>query len=102
MKTEDVRQAVLRVPGVASVHDVHLWTVSSGVIAVSAHATVPDLARHTAALTEIRAALGGLGVALATVQLEVETTCARLGPDGAPAPHMAHSHGADCSGGHRH
>ena len=100
MRTDDVRQAVLDVPGVASVHDVHLWTVTSGVVAMSAHATVPDLARHPAALTEIRAALGGLGIALATVQLEVETTCARLGPDGAPLRRPRDAHGADCAHGH--
>lgn len=102
MRTEDVRQAILTVPGVASVHDVHLWTVSSGVVAMSAHATVPDLHRHQSALTEIRAALGELGVALATVQLEVETTCARLGPEDAPAPHLRHTHGATCEHGHSH
>lgn len=106
LRTEEVRQAVLAVPGVESVHDVHLWTVSSGVIAMSAHATVPDLARHPAALVEIRTALGRLGVSLATVQLEIATTCARLAPDDgtATARHgpAAHGHGPGCAHDHTH
>ncbi len=95
---EPVRAAILGVPGVESVHDVHVWTVSSGVVAVSAHATVPDLGRHPAALGEIREALGRLGIALATVQLEVSTTCARLAGT-VKAEGCGHDHG---TGGHAH
>lgn len=105
LPTEVVRQAVLAVPGVESVHDVHLWTVSSGVIAMSAHATVPELARHPAALLEIRAALGRLGVSLATVQIEIAPTCARLTPtETGPAIHRhgPHAHGPGCTHEHAH
>lgn len=105
LPTEAVRKAVLAVPGVESVHDVHLWTVSSGVIAMSAHATVPELARHPAALLEIRAALGRLGVSLATVQIEIAPTCARLTPtETVPAIHRhgPHAHGPGCTHEHAH
>ncbi len=34
---DELQAAMLRVPGVAGVHDVHVWTVTSGFIAMSAH-----------------------------------------------------------------
>lgn len=39
---EEVRQHMLAVPGVAEVHDVHAWVITSGVPAFSAHVTVSD------------------------------------------------------------
>jgi len=39
---EGVRQMVLQVEGVHDVHDVHVWTVTSGVRAMSAHVVVDD------------------------------------------------------------
>jgi cobalt-zinc-cadmium efflux system protein len=43
------------VPGVQSVHDLHVWTLTSGVLAMSCHVVVPDekLSRNLV-LTEIR------------------------------------------------
>ena len=37
MAIADVRQAMMAVPGVAGVHDLHVWTVTSGLTALSAH-----------------------------------------------------------------
>jgi cobalt-zinc-cadmium efflux system protein len=34
---QEVRSRVEELPGVASVHDLHIWTVSSGFLAMSAH-----------------------------------------------------------------
>ena len=33
---------MLKVPGVSQVHDLHVWTVAPGYIALSAHVTVDD------------------------------------------------------------
>ena len=38
----EVRTALMRVPGVEDVHDIHAWTISSGVYALSAHLRVSD------------------------------------------------------------
>jgi cobalt-zinc-cadmium efflux system protein len=38
--TDDVAEAILSVPGVESVHDLHVWTISSGFAALSAHVLV--------------------------------------------------------------
>ena len=39
---EDVRQHLLGVPGVTDVHDLHAWTITSGIPSLSAHVTVTD------------------------------------------------------------
>lgn len=39
-----VRQAMLEVPGVEDVHDLHVWALSDGYRLLSAHVTVPDQA----------------------------------------------------------
>lgn len=49
-----VRDAIARVPGVAGVHDLHVWTITSGVNALSAHVVMSaggDLGR---VLTQVR------------------------------------------------
>lgn len=38
----EVRRAMLEVEGVSSVHDLHVWTISSGLDAMSGHVVVPD------------------------------------------------------------
>ncbi len=38
----EVRTTLLRVPGVEDVHDIHAWTISSGIYALSAHLKVSD------------------------------------------------------------
>ena len=72
---DDVRGRMLRVGGVRAVHDLHVWTVTSGVVAMSGHAVVPDLAAHPAALARLRETLTGLGISHATIQLETEDSC---------------------------
>jgi cobalt-zinc-cadmium efflux system protein len=39
---DDVRQHLGRVPGVVDVHDLHAWTITSGMPVLSAHVTVSD------------------------------------------------------------
>ena len=39
---EDVRAHLLGVPGVTDVHDLHAWTITSGIPSLSAHVTVTD------------------------------------------------------------
>ncbi len=45
---EDVRRHVAEIPGVLEVHDLHAWTITSGIPSLSAHVTVTDeaLAEH--------------------------------------------------------
>jgi cobalt-zinc-cadmium efflux system protein len=39
---DDVRTHLLEVPGVTDVHDLHAWTITSGIPSLSAHVTVTD------------------------------------------------------------
>ena len=71
----DVERRMLEVPGVEAVHDLHVWTVTSGMVAMSGHAVVPELERHPAALEGIRNAMQALRIGHVTVQLEVERGC---------------------------
>src|SRR3954471_11225327 len=71
----EVQRRMLAVPGVTGVHDLHVWTVTSGLVAMSGHAIVPDLALHPAVLEGIRVEMDQLGIAHVTIQLEVQHEC---------------------------
>lgn len=94
----EVRDRMLQIPGVEAVHDLHVWTVTSGMVAMSGHAVVPSLDDHPRALEAIREAVATLGIGHVTIQLEVEGGCADLAATAAGS-HAGHSHGP---GGHRH
>ena len=44
MTATTVAETMLKVPGVSQVHDLHVWTVAPGYIALSAHVTLADQA----------------------------------------------------------
>jgi cation diffusion facilitator family transporter len=71
----DVQRRILGVPGVAAVHDLHVWTVVNGVVAMSGHAVVPDLVAHPGVLEGIRTEMAVLGIGHVTMQLEVADEC---------------------------
>jgi cobalt-zinc-cadmium efflux system protein len=59
--------------GVAAVHDLHIWTISSGLLALSAHLVVEPgaVGRNDAILTSVKAALRErFGIAHTTIQIE--------------------------------
>ncbi|UOQ58950.1 cation diffusion facilitator family transporter [Leucobacter allii] len=69
------RAHMLAVPGVTAVHDLHAWTITSGVPAFSAHVTIADEAwgerAYHAVLDELRSCLREhFGTAHVTLQLE--------------------------------
>lgn len=68
-----VHQSLHAVNGVESVHDLHVWTLTSGVVAMSAHAIVPDAASHQAALEEMTRVVAAHGIQHVTIQLEGKT-----------------------------
>lgn len=70
-----VHDCITTIPGVASVHDLHLWTVTSGVIAMSGHLVVRDPADNQRVLEAVQDRLGSLGIGHVTVQVERDPTC---------------------------
>jgi cobalt-zinc-cadmium efflux system protein len=95
----DVERRMRSVPGVAAVHDLHVWTVTSGMVAMSGHAIVPDLHAHPDVLESIRVEMARLGISHVTIQLEVEDECAEPMAVGGPDHTHHHHHGGP---GHRH
>ena len=70
-----VHDCIASVPGVASVHDLHVWTVTSGVIAMSGHLVVRNPADNQRVLEVVQRRLGDLGIGHVTVQMERDQTC---------------------------
>ena len=66
----EVRGKLEGIPGVESVHDLHCWTVTSGVVALSAHAIVREPERHQDVLERACDLMGQLGIHHITVQIE--------------------------------
>jgi cobalt-zinc-cadmium efflux system protein len=67
---EVVRTQLEAIPGIESVHDLHVWTVTPRMVAMSAHAIVRDSAAHQHALEHIHDAMRLIGIQHVTVQLE--------------------------------
>ncbi len=65
-----VRSTLERVDSVESVHDLHVWTVGGGLVAMSAHAVLSDYARSQNVLEESRKEMERLGIAHVTIQIE--------------------------------
>ncbi len=65
-----VRAQLEAIPGIESVHDLHVWAVTSGVVAMSVHGIVRDPARHQHVLEHVHDAMRLFGIQHVTVQLE--------------------------------
>ncbi len=81
----EVRRHIASIPGVVDVHDLHAWTITSGVPVLSAHVVIDDdtlaAGRSGIVLDRLGECLAGhFDVAHCTFQLE-------------PAGHRAHEHG---------
>lgn len=61
------------IQGVAAVHDLHVWTITSGFDAMSCHLVVDDLSVHRNVLQEARRIMKeGFGIDHVTIQVEDE------------------------------
>lgn len=75
-----VRERLRGVAGVSAVHDLHVWTVTSGMVAMSVHAVVPVEADQQRVLRDAVAAMRGFGIYHCTVQIECEPMCENSHP----------------------
>jgi len=71
----DVHERIASVPGVESVHDLHLWTVTSGVVAMSGHLVVKNPSDNQPVLEAVQDRMRAMGIAHVTVQVEKDPTC---------------------------
>lgn len=79
LSLEEIGRAMAAVPGVVSVHDLHVWSVAPDEPMLSAHLTLRDLRRWPAILAETRALLAErYGIEHATLQPESAEQVVRL------------------------
>lgn len=70
-----LEKRLMGIPGVAAVHDLHVWTITSGLDAMSGHLVVTDLASGRAVLSAAREAMkADFHLAHVTIQIEDETS----------------------------
>ena len=68
---EVVRSAMVGVDGVEGVHDLHIWTVTSGFVALSAHIEIPEVERWHVTLLDLSTRLREqFGIVHVTLQPE--------------------------------
>jgi cobalt-zinc-cadmium efflux system protein len=73
IKVEEVVDSIRHIPGVQDIHDIHVWTITSGIIALSAHLMIEDqMVSHS---TEVRSQVNHMleekySITHTTLQLE--------------------------------
>jgi cobalt-zinc-cadmium efflux system protein len=65
-----VRGQLEAIPGIESVHDLHVWAVTPAVVAMSAHCIVREPDKHQHVLEHIHDAMQLFGIQHVTIQLE--------------------------------
>lgn len=89
MDPQAVQQTLRSVAGVADVHDLHIWSVTTGVPLLSAHLRVADIARWDETLKRVQALLAERhGLHHVTLQPEAESPC-----ESPPCEGARHAHG---------
>jgi cobalt-zinc-cadmium efflux system protein len=73
INTEEVQRAMEQVSGVIKIHDLHVWSVTSGVFTLSAHAVIDESGDPQAILDQVEARLkSAFSIEHTTIQLETE------------------------------
>ncbi|HEY3303919.1 MAG TPA: cation diffusion facilitator family transporter [Candidatus Binatia bacterium] len=73
INTEEVQRAMEEVTGVIKVHDLHVWSVTSGVFTLSAHAVIHERGDPHAILDQMEERLkSAFAIEHTTIQLETE------------------------------
>jgi cobalt-zinc-cadmium efflux system protein len=68
---DEVRSVMRSVPGVRAVHDLHLWSITSGMHALSAHVIAGGSESRAALLSRLRSAIHErFGIEHVTIQIE--------------------------------
>lgn len=68
---EEIKNSILKVKGVTGIFDLHIWTITSGIHALSAHIVIMDHNRSQQILQEINSILEkNFKISHATIQIE--------------------------------
>ena len=85
--------AICEIPDVDEVHDLHVWTLTSGFLAMSGHAVIRDPARYKEVLNTVHQVMHDrFGISHVTMQVEHRTMypIRRAVADTASGEHTAH------------
>jgi cobalt-zinc-cadmium efflux system protein len=78
LAVDRVEETIRHVPGVLGLHDLHIWTIGSGFVALSAHVHA-DAREHVQVLQAVRRALAdSFGITHSTIQIELPAPPARI------------------------
>lgn len=73
LDVDELRNAIVELDGVTAVCDLHVWTVTSGLLSMSAHVVVADASPHREMLARVRRLMHErFGIDHVTIQLEPE------------------------------
>jgi cobalt-zinc-cadmium efflux system protein len=70
LDVEELVEELREIAGLEELHDIHVWTLTSGFVAMSGHGVIDDLARHRPILDEINRRMNHRGINHVTFQLE--------------------------------
>jgi cobalt-zinc-cadmium efflux system protein len=74
-----VRRQLAAAPGVSDVHDLHVWTITSGFVALSAHLVVRDAAMAADVLRSVEQSLADrFGIRHSTLQIDPGQPCRQV------------------------
>ena len=66
-----VHRSLMSIPGVEEVHDLHVWTLTSGYLAMSGHTVIRDPARHRETIAGVHDRMHReFGISHVTIQIE--------------------------------
>ena len=68
---DEIQRELASIAGLDRVHDLHVWTLTSGFVALAAHGVIDDPAEHSRILDDIRRRMRGYGIEHVTFQLEL-------------------------------
>ena len=73
LRVEEVARAMLKVPGVAEVHDIHIWSLAAGLHALSCHVRIEEMSTR-----ESEKVLAQLNARLATLERQLRFLATQL------------------------
>jgi len=69
---EEVEREIRKVPGILDVHDLHVWSITSGNVVLTAHVVVSDITACNDILRSIEESVRKFGIDHTTIQIERE------------------------------
>jgi len=81
LDVEELVEELREIQGLEELHDIHVWTLTSGFVAMSGHGVIDDLGMHRRILDELNERLNQRGISHVTFQLEPRPLHQISGPE---------------------